>query len=127
MQHHVLRRPSMQPTRGDPQDPIEDELLDNAAQGAVRDDARPRGPPPPPGAELGIDDASSSTNSSAEVPSVVSLELQGPPLDRAKDLLVNLYRQELNAHTPYDSTRRIAARVGWCRRELRGREWTGTK
>ena len=137
MQQYVLRRPSMQQAGADPQDPIEDVPPDDADPGAVNDDARrvrPRGPPPPPGVVLDdrsssddIEDPSSSTSSSTEVPSVVSLELQGPLLDRDKNLLVTLYRQELNATTPHDSTRRIAARIGWCRRELRDRDWNSTK
>lgn len=96
---------------------------------------RPRGPPPPPGAPVhddgevddAIESADSSSSTSTEVPSVVSLELMGPLLDRAKTRVLTLFREELNATTPWDSTRRIAGRLGWAKRDLKNRDWTCTK
>ena len=57
----------------------------------------------------------------------LSLELVGPPLDRAKVFLRDLHRRELNATQPWASARSIGSRLGWTKRDLAKRDWSSTQ
>ncbi|CAE7580280.1 Pol [Symbiodinium sp. CCMP2592] len=79
------------------------------------------------GSNTSESDTSRNTSVSTELPSIVSLELVGPPLDRAKSYVLDLYRRELPATRPNDSARSHGARLGWAKRDLAKRDWNSTK
>ncbi|CAE7409505.1 unnamed protein product [Symbiodinium sp. CCMP2592] len=79
------------------------------------------------GSSTSESDTSRNTSVSTELPSIVSLELVGPPLDRAKSYVLDLYRRELHATRPTDSARSHGARLGWAKRDLAKRDWNSTK
>ena len=121
------------PQDGDPMENLgrEQQHADAAANGAQQNaDAAANGAqqsatPALTDSSYNSDGSDSSDNT--DLPSEVSLVLQGPLLERAKQRVVALHRMELHAVNPAARPKSHAAKLGWTGRYLRDRDWEDTK